>query len=429
MEQHPVPQNVTTFQFRLIGDWTIKQFGYLAGGAIAAYVCYKLPLPFFFRWPLAVGLPVLGFGLAFVPIEERPMDVWILSFFKSIYSPTEYLWVREAPRSPGKKIAPTQAPALTPVAAPAAQPSMIEAIGKFFPHAAATTPAPTAPNQPPPTVASRILTAHPTDPLAWLKDWLASRTKRAPDQTPNVAGSVATRSVTGTRVDVSAPPKVTTSPAPATDQAIQEATAQTAALEQKLNTLTAELTSKTVTESRILELQKLLTDALAQKNTMEQELVRLRQQVSRQPQATSPLRQATMATPVAVSQPTVKIISPEAAVRAGLPRLTTFPNVVTGIIKDPNRELLAGVLVTVRDAEGIPLRALKTNKVGQFAASTPLPNGTYVVEIEDPRARFVFDRAQITVNGGVLPPLEITAKSQKELTRERLTREIFGKQL
>ena len=54
MEQHPVPQNVTTFQFRLIGDMTIKQFGYLAGGAIVAFISYKLPLPFFFSCPLTI---------------------------------------------------------------------------------------------------------------------------------------------------------------------------------------------------------------------------------------------------------------------------------------------------------------------------------------------------------------------------------------
>ncbi|EKD47460.1 MAG: hypothetical protein ACD_66C00049G0001, partial [uncultured bacterium] len=28
MEQHPVPQNVTGFQFKLIGDITLKQFAY-----------------------------------------------------------------------------------------------------------------------------------------------------------------------------------------------------------------------------------------------------------------------------------------------------------------------------------------------------------------------------------------------------------------
>ena len=81
MEQHPVPQNVTTFQFRLIGDMTIKQFGYLCAGAILAFIAYKLPLPFIITWPLTFAFAFLGVGFAFIPVEERPMDVWVFSFF------------------------------------------------------------------------------------------------------------------------------------------------------------------------------------------------------------------------------------------------------------------------------------------------------------------------------------------------------------
>ncbi len=73
------------------------------------------------------------------------------------------------------------------------------------------------------------------------------------------------------------------------------------------------------------------------------------------------------------------------------------------------------------------MRALKTNKLGQFAASTPLTSGVYFVEIEDPRGRFTFTRVQITLNGTVVPVLEIIAKSEKVLTREKLAQEIFGK--
>ncbi|HCM82520.1 TPA: hypothetical protein DIS60_04130 [Patescibacteria group bacterium] len=87
---------------------------------------------------------------------------------------------------------------------------------------------------------------------------------------------------------------------------------------------------------------------------------------------------------------------------------------------------MPGVLVTVKDKDGVPLRALKTNKLGQFAASTQLSNGTYVVEVEDPRERFVFDRVQITVNGTIMPALQIIAKSKRALDREKLAKEIFG---
>jgi hypothetical protein len=142
------------------------------------------------------------------------------------------------------------------------------------------------------------------------------------------------------------------------------------------------------------------------------------------PQQAAP--SAHVATPQIPKGPTVKIITPEGAVKAGLPRLTTFANVVTGIIKDNENNFLPGVLITVKDKDGIPLRALKTNRLGQFAASTPLANGVYFVEVEDPRNRYTFDRIQITLNGSIVPALEIIAKSQKELTRDILTKELFG---
>lgn len=303
MEQHPVPQNVTTFQFRLIGDMTLKQFGYLCAGAILAYISYKLPLPFFFAWPLTVFFALLGIGFAFVPVEERPMDVWVLSFFKSIYSPTQYIWSRSV-TAPQSKVTP---------------------------------PAPSFPPEP---------------------------------QKPQVPA---------------------TQPPP----------------DQK---------DKDAQRVRLLDLQQQLTKLLTEKSVMEEELIRLRRAAPTQ----------VVAPPTKNAGDTIKIITPQTATKSGLPRLTTFPNVVTGIVKDTAGNLLPSVLVTVRDTDGVPLRAFKTNRLGQFAASTPLPPGTYLVEVEDPRDRYVFDRAQIVVNNTLIPAIEVIAKSQKELERAKLAQQIFG---
>ena len=127
MEQHPVPQNITTFQFRLIGDMTIKQFAYLAGGAIIAYIAYKLPLPFFITWPLAIFSALLGFGLAFVPVEERPMDVWILSFLKNTYNPTLFIWQQHAQETKKTTIIQPVPISVHPVATPEPQTADIHA--------------------------------------------------------------------------------------------------------------------------------------------------------------------------------------------------------------------------------------------------------------------------------------------------------------
>ncbi len=437
MEQHPVPQNVTTFQFRLIGDMTLKQFGYLCAGGILAFISYKLPLPFFFTWPATVGFALLGVGFAFVPIEERPMDVWVFSFFKSIYSPTQYIWTQEAPKISKPKAAP--AVKLTPV-----PPAVAHATTQSAPHNPAQNQSPnpqsvlsglfgqaTQPiktSAPVTHVQSHVIAHAPkTSFMAQLNAWMNPTKQTSPlHPTQTAAHTMPIPSVTGKHVEMHT---AVQPPAPSTaDTArVQQ---EMAKLEGTVHQLKSELATKTMTDDRIVELQKQLTDLLSERSQMENELSSLRRtmvnQTNTQP-AAAPLQEEQHTTTQS-QQPTISVINTQAAaIKSGLPRLTTTPNVITGIIKDNMNNFLPAILVTVTNRENIPMRALKTNKLGQFAASTPLPNDVYIIEAEDPRGRFTFDRVQITLNGAVVPAIEIVAKSQKQITREKLTQEIFGK--
>lgn len=92
MQQHPIPQNVTQYQFRLVGDMTLKQFLELSSGLLLAYLFFASNLVFIFKWPLIILSVLFGVGLAFFPIEDRPLDQWILNFIRSIYAPTRFTW-------------------------------------------------------------------------------------------------------------------------------------------------------------------------------------------------------------------------------------------------------------------------------------------------------------------------------------------------
>ena len=338
---------------------------------------------------------LLGIGFAFVPVEERPMDVWVMSFFKSIYNPTQYVWSRR------------------PKQKPAAQA-----------HHVATKP-PVTPKEPTPRSPAdmfsglRILTMNPPGGfLVWLKNLFTFKPKTQPLAQP---AFTLPPTVVGKRPqpEVTPQPEIKEVVSPAPDE-------KSAVLSQKVEELETELTQKNVSDSRVLELQKQLTDLLSDKRKLEEEVVALRRKTTSAPTQSQPTKTATVISEEKPTEPTIKIIDPSAAAKAGLPRLTTYPNVVTGIVKDTAGNFLPSVLVTVRDKEGVPLRALKTNRLGQFAASTALSPGTYLVEVEDPRERYVFDRAQIVVNNAVLPTIEILAKSQKELERQKLAQQIFG---
>jgi hypothetical protein len=43
-EQHPIPQQISAYHFRLVGDMTLKQFFEVAGGAIIALIIYSTNL-------------------------------------------------------------------------------------------------------------------------------------------------------------------------------------------------------------------------------------------------------------------------------------------------------------------------------------------------------------------------------------------------
>jgi hypothetical protein len=92
MENHPIPQDVTGFQFKLIGNMTVKQFAYLATGCIFAIILYYAPvfllLKLFFI-PLFAGS---GAALAFLPIDGRPLDVMVSQLIKALVSPNQYVY-------------------------------------------------------------------------------------------------------------------------------------------------------------------------------------------------------------------------------------------------------------------------------------------------------------------------------------------------
>ncbi len=96
MESHPIPQQISSYQFRLVGNMTLKQFFQLGGGALVAVLIYATNLYPLIKWPLILISVSLGAALAFLPFEERPLSRWILAFFRSIYAPTVYIWKKEA---------------------------------------------------------------------------------------------------------------------------------------------------------------------------------------------------------------------------------------------------------------------------------------------------------------------------------------------
>jgi hypothetical protein len=96
MEQHAIPQPITSYEFKLVGEMTLKQFLKAGGGIVVALLINATKLVFFIKWPLMILFGGGGLALAFVPFQDRPLEKWIIAFIKSIYFPTIYTYKKRA---------------------------------------------------------------------------------------------------------------------------------------------------------------------------------------------------------------------------------------------------------------------------------------------------------------------------------------------
>lgn len=394
MENHPIPQDITGFQFKLIGDMTLKQFAYLATGCVFGWISFSLPITYLIKLPFSFIFITFGVSFAFFSIEGRPVDTMIINYIRAIFSPTKYVYLRFS------NITPTQNPNFSRGFAPApsgiitgASHPKTKADQKEFdffkmlsqllnPVQTQTAPA-TGPRNP------YIISAHQQGEEK-KKDKPVPRFIEEPER-PKIEVLVAQANVI--------------------EHQLEEAKE-----EEKKDQGTADFEGA---HEKVLELEKTLNDTLSQKQSLERELFELKRQLEQQKKEVYAPSVATA--PVKTTQ-NVRIIPKELGKSAGIPIAPEFPNVISGIIKDPRGNPLPNILVEVKDKEGNPVRAFKTNAIGQFSASTPLSNGSYTIEFEDPSATNKFDTVGFSAEGSVILPIEVISTD----TREELRKSLFN---
>ncbi len=92
------------------------------------------------------------------------------------------------------------------------------------------------------------------------------------------------------------------------------------------------------------------------------------------------------------------------------PNKPTNPNMLAGMVVSSENRIVEGAIITItRQSDNTPVRAIKTNTLGQFAVVTPLENGSYTILTEKDGLRF--DKYSLVLNNHVVEPILI--KSQK----------------
>ncbi|MBI4999469.1 hypothetical protein HZB97_01715 [Candidatus Gottesmanbacteria bacterium] len=358
MEQHPVHQNITSFQFKLIGDMTIKQFLFLA-------------------------------------------------FRKSIYAPTQFLWKKKAvaPEILTAPVITTTAPVSETLQKQATQ-AKIEEYLMSLPQAPLSA---SDLDQKEENFVNQALGFFSGQPV--------------PTPEPSAEPSLVVTPAIPTPPSPQPLPEpllVVNPPTPPPDLELQTKTEE---LTDQITSLQKELHDKEITKDRFIEIQGQLASLFKEKERLIKELVELKKMLSKKPEP--------VVKPYALAEvpeePTVKIVPSSIFSQIGLPKPPTLPNAPSGLVKTQKGAILPNILVEIRDQEGTPVRALKTNKLGQFAVVTPLANGTYTLHLQDPKDNYYFDIIQITLDGNLVAPLEIFAKTEVDRQRAELTKKIFGK--
>ena len=326
MEQHPIPQNISSYEFRLVGDMTLKQFLQLAGGIAVGVVFYQLPLPGFVRYPLVFISVVIGIALAFVPINGRPFARYILAFIAAIYTPTQYAWRQVE----NKIVSPTPTAPIPPV----------------------TPINPTVPITP-----QTILPETP-HPVAKEAPIVISQDNSAPAP---VAKNTTSSSI---------------SPTPTKNESPQNPVFQPETIKPTPPPVELSTDSQTIFSST----------PKAPENT-----------------PTSP------PTPANIFTATKPAPLPESnkASYTNLIQTPTQPNILTGLVVTKDSNPVDSAIIEILDSNtGVPARALRTNRTGQFQIATPLSKGRYTIQTE--KDGLTFAPINVEVDNKIIEPLIIT---------------------
>jgi hypothetical protein len=403
MDNHPIPQDITGFEFKLIGNMTLKQFAYVAGGAILGLAFYALPILFLLKIPLVLISIAIGAIFAFIPFEGRPLDVMIKNFLRAVFNPTQYAYQKI-----NDQVLAENPQVLVPGAK---KQSLNEASQKQLRDFLNSLP-----------VGKNKLDKKETVFFESLNKYGAGQPLQ---QNP---GFVASHSFASSNQQASARIVALQQTTPAQEEPNEELQKTAALLEKELQDAKAKETAESQVDhgeylkahQKVLELQKNLNDLAYQKQELESKLISLQQKMETQGK---PVYAPSVAQPDQLKETKfVRSIPQSMQKNAGMPIAPEFPNVVTGIIKDPRGNPLANILVEVKDAQGNAVRAFKTNALGQFASATPLNNGDYSIGFEDPRGENKFDTVAFKAIGEIILPIEIISVD----SREELRRSLFN---
>ena len=473
--QHAVPQNIMDVEFKLIGDLTMRQFFYLMIFSGIAYAAWTFNVPIVLKWPIVIISVLLGLGFAFVPVEDRGLDEWIVNFFSAVYSENQKIW-KKKPTSPSAflhaniSIVQQELITLAPTtsrrkleqylthqqkdekldALDLREQEYIEKVRAAYmsfeppktavaleePMAGIEEVYPMEPSEEPEKEAEEQKEETPSKPGKKVEIKKAKpRAKKVTFKIPAAAVGTHLMPITPDRhtgrkftnllagegslvLPIRGEKTIRTfeqTPEPVDTQEKADQLKQYLKQLEQTQGITLEKNKKekakvTQEAEEVMkkiqkENEKLMTEIekLKQQGSDEKK-ASLRELVQKQTQKEEALKD--LAARVEELGPQERGV-PSAETETKELETPTVPNIITGIVKNFQGRGIGGVLLIIKNMHNDPVRAIKTNALGQFTISNPLANGTYKINIDvNNETGFSFDIIDVEATGGIIPPLE-----------------------
>jgi hypothetical protein len=400
MKEHAIPQDITGYKFHIVGNMTLKQFAETAIGFVLAFFVYKTNLYAPVKFSLMAFFAAFGAALAFLPIEERPLDHWFITFFTILYKPTKFYWKKRSKVPEAFTYESTQN-VKNQVDTVDLTPQRRQRISEYLQSVKDVKE----------EDQEEIYYRQRSSQLLAIFDDHSikinyDRTKKI-KQKPNL--KVQVRSLIGTEEELVQEEEA--------NQTISQDQTKNGSLSlpeieivlekqtEEYDPLIKEVvaTEEAATEIEIPELEEVKVE-----DVYKQEQEAMGSDVAEQNKQTKEEQEETIYVETTVdndsednSETTAVTINKDLP----FPTKPSKPNKLVGMTLTQSSDLINNAIITLRDSNGSPITAVRSNALGQFFVTSQLKNGKYNIEVK--KTGFSFFPISINLEGKTVDPLEI----------------------
>jgi hypothetical protein len=404
MKAHAVPQDIMNLEFKLFGNFlSLREFIFIAVGVALAWFFYFLMqkgvLPGLLAIPAILLFGLGGIMMGLVPIQDRPLDQWLVNYIAAIRKPTQRIWKK--PGFQSTQAASTDSPSVITknhvVTPPSAQGPSYFTAGVAQPPKQADT-------------ATIDVEKNESADITRIQQTIAAveTGRQAGGTSPTAAPARSSAAATAQpQPSATLPAGQTASVSQPASAPVEQTQSNTASAtldpgqDHTISSVSAAPARSPAPDPSLNNIEPHAQMAAAKKSKMIRP-----EDIKATTPPPQPVPQQNQPHPSASPDKTLEIddnnIKNYATTITGL---EPQKNTINIVVKDANGLILPGVVCVIKNPQGDPVRAAISNVLGQVLNNVPLKDGVYKINLS--KQGYVFPEITRTLKGNIYPPIEI----------------------